>query len=136
VSDELAGAARSFVDAARVAHLGTVTADGEPHVVPVCPVLDLDRIVFSSSYDRKVANIRDNPAVCVAFDECSEDRVNGLRQVIVFGTAYLVESGPEWERDRNLLSEKYPQYPVTSPMELDETVMVEIRPIRVSSSGL
>jgi nitroimidazol reductase NimA-like FMN-containing flavoprotein (pyridoxamine 5'-phosphate oxidase superfamily) len=136
VSDELAGAARAFVDAARVARLGTVTADGGPHVVPVCPVLDLDRIVFSSSYDRKVANIRDNPAVCIAFDEYSEDWVDGLRQVIVFGTAYLVESGPEWERDRNLLNEKFPQYPVTSPMEPDETVMVEIRPVWVSSSGL
>jgi len=136
VSDELTGAARNFVDVARVARLGTVTADREPHVVPVCPVLDLDRIVFSSSYDRKVANIRDNPAVCLAFDDYSEDWVDGLRQVIVFGTAYLVESGPEWERDRNLLNEKFPQYPLTAPMELDEAVMVEIRPVRVSSSGL
>ena len=69
----LGGAQAAFVEAARVARLGTTMLDGTPHVVPVCPVLDLDRIVIASAFDRKVANIRDNPAVCIAFDEYSED---------------------------------------------------------------
>jgi nitroimidazol reductase NimA-like FMN-containing flavoprotein (pyridoxamine 5'-phosphate oxidase superfamily) len=111
--------------------------DGTPHVVPVCPVLDLDRIVIASAFDRKVANIRDNPAVCIAFDDYSEDWEHGLAQVIVYGDAYLVDSGPEFDRDAALLNEKFPQYPAsTSPIEVGTTVIIEIRIVRVSSSGV
>ncbi len=136
VSATLGAAEATFVDAARVARLATSMLDGSPHVVPVCPVLDMDRIVIASAFDRKVANIRDAPAVCIAFDEYSEDWDHGLFQVIVYGEAYLVESGPEFERDANLLNEKFPQYPVsTSPIVEGTTVIIEIRVTRVSSSG-
>ena len=132
----LGGPQAAFVDAAKVARLATTMLDGTPHVVPVCPVLDLDRILIASAYDRKVANIRETPAVCIAFDEYSDDWDHGLFQVIVYGEAYLVESGPEFERDANLLNEKFPQYPVsTYPIEEGTTVIIEIRPTRVSSSG-
>jgi nitroimidazol reductase NimA-like FMN-containing flavoprotein (pyridoxamine 5'-phosphate oxidase superfamily) len=133
----LSGPEATFVDASRVARLGTTMLDGTPHVIPVCPVLDLDRIVIASAFDRKVANIRDNPAVCIAFDEYSEDWDHGLRQVIVFGDAYLVEGGPEFDRDAALLNEKFPQYPVsTDPIQVGTTVIIEIRVVRVSSSGV
>jgi len=132
----LGGAQAAFMERARVARLGTTMLDGTPHVVPVCPVLDLDRIVIASAFDRKVANIRDNPAVCIAFDEYSEDWER-LQQVIVYGDAYLVESGPEFDRDAALLNEKFPQYPVSSsPIEVGSTVIIEIRIDRVSGSGL
>jgi nitroimidazol reductase NimA-like FMN-containing flavoprotein (pyridoxamine 5'-phosphate oxidase superfamily) len=132
----LGGPQAAFVDAARVARLATSMLDGSPHVVPVCPVLDLDRILIASAFDRKVANIRDTPAVCIAFDEYSEDWDHGLLQVIVYGEAYLVESGPEFERDANLLNEKFPQYPAsTYPIEQGTKVIIEIRPTRISSSG-
>ena len=133
----LSGAQAALVERARVARLGTTMLDGTPHVVPVCPVLDLDRIVIASAFDRKVANIRDNPAVCIAFDEYSDDWDHGLFQVIVYGDAYLVEGGPEFDRDAALLNEKFPQYPVSiSPIEVGSTVIIEIRIVRVSSSGL
>jgi nitroimidazol reductase NimA-like FMN-containing flavoprotein (pyridoxamine 5'-phosphate oxidase superfamily) len=133
----LSGPEAAFVDASKVARLGTTMLDGTPHVIPVCPVLDLDRIVIASAFDRKVANIRDSPAVCIAFDEYSDDWDHGLRQVIVFGDAYLVEGGPEFDRDAALLNEKFPQYPVsTSPIEVGTTVIIEIRVVRVSSSGV
>jgi nitroimidazol reductase NimA-like FMN-containing flavoprotein (pyridoxamine 5'-phosphate oxidase superfamily) len=136
VAETLSGPQAAFVDAARVARLATSMLDGTPHVVPVCPVLDLDRILIASAFDRKVANIRGTPAVCIAFDEYSEDWEHGLFQVIVFGEAYLVESGPEFERDANLLNEKFPLYPQSAyPIEEGTTVIIEIRPTRVSSSG-
>jgi nitroimidazol reductase NimA-like FMN-containing flavoprotein (pyridoxamine 5'-phosphate oxidase superfamily) len=135
-AEPLSGPQAAFVDNARVARLATTMLDGTPHVVPVCPVLDMDRILIASAYDRKVANIRETPAVCIAFDEYSEDWDHGLFQVIVYGDAYLVESGPEFERDANLLNEKFPQYPVsTYPIEEGTTVIIEIRPTRISSSG-
>jgi len=130
----LGGPQAAFVDHAKVARLGTTMLDGTPHVVPVCPVLDLDRILIASAFDRKVANIRDNPA---AFDEYSDDWDHGLFQVIVYGDAYLVESGPEFDRDAALLNEKFPQYAVsTYPIEVGSTVIIEIRIVRVSSFGL
>jgi len=135
--DTLSGPEATFVDAAKVARLATTMLDGGPHVVPVCPVLDLDRILIASAFDQKVANIRGTRAVCIAFDEYSDDWDHGLFQVIVFGDAYLVESGPEFERDANLLNEKFPQYPVsTYPIQEGTTVIIEIRVTRVSSSGL
>ena len=50
---------------------------------------------------------------------------------------YLVESGPEFDRDAALLNEKFPQYAVsTYPIEVGSTVIIEIRIVRVSSFGL
>ena len=109
VSSTLSGADAAFVDAAQVARLATSMPDGTPHVVPVCPALDLDRILIASAFDRKVANIRDNPAVCIAFDDYSA----------------------------TLLNEKFPMYPASDfPIVEDTTVIIEIRATRVSSSGL
>ena len=55
----------------------------------------------------------------------------------MYGDAYLVDSGPEFDRDAALLNEKFPQYPAsTSPIEVGTTVIIEIRTVRVSSSGV
>jgi len=133
----LTGPQAAFVDAARVARFATTMPDGSPHVVPVCPALDLDRILIASAFDRKVANIRENAAVCIAFDEYSEDWEHGLFQVIVYGEAYLVDEGPEFERDATLMNEKFPQYPASAyPIQEGSTVIIEVRPTRVSSSGV
>ena len=41
------------------------------------------------------------------------------------------------DRDAALLNEKFPQYPAsTSPIEVGTTVIIEIRTVRVSSSGV
>jgi nitroimidazol reductase NimA-like FMN-containing flavoprotein (pyridoxamine 5'-phosphate oxidase superfamily) len=126
-----------FVERQRVAHLATLLADGTtPHVVPVSPVLDLNRLVFASETPtQKVSNIRGNPAVALCFDEYSEVW-DDLKQVIVYGHAYLIESGFEFTRDRDLLYRKYAQYEIDSPIDESGSVMVEIRVERVSSWGL
>jgi PPOX class probable F420-dependent enzyme len=136
VREQLTGSEAAFLSEARVAHLATLDPGGSPHVVPVCPVLDLDRLVIASAYDRKIANIRGDSAVALCADEYSEDWDGGLRQVIVEGDAYLIETGPEFERDRALLYEKFPQYERVSPIEEGGTVIIEFRVARVSSSGL
>ena len=131
---DLTGAEAQFLSEARVGHLGTVRMGEWPHVVPVCHVLDLDRIVIASSDDRKVSDIRDNASVTYCVDRYSEDWAE-LAQVIVSGEAYLIESGPEWERDRELLYEKFPQYPDVSPIEEGSTLIIEFRIREVTSSG-
>jgi nitroimidazol reductase NimA-like FMN-containing flavoprotein (pyridoxamine 5'-phosphate oxidase superfamily) len=126
-----------FVERQRVAHLATLLADGTtPHVVPVSPVLDLNRLVFASeTQTQKISNIRGNPAVALCFDEYSEVWAS-LKQVLVYGQAYFIESGFEFTRDRDLLYRKYAQYEIDSPIEDSDSIMVEIRIERVSSWGL
>lgn len=130
----LTPAETEFVERQRVAHLATVYADGRPHVVPISPVLDLDRLVFASELNQKVANIRGNPAVAVSFDHYTEVW-GSLQGVVIHGQAYLVDSGFEFRRDRDLLYEKYTQYATDAPIEEGESVVVEVRVDRVVSWG-
>jgi len=80
---DLTGAEAAFLDAARVGHLATIRMGQWPHVVPVCHVLDLDRVVIASAYDRKVSDIKDNASVTFCVDRYSEDWGNELAQVSV-----------------------------------------------------
>jgi nitroimidazol reductase NimA-like FMN-containing flavoprotein (pyridoxamine 5'-phosphate oxidase superfamily) len=131
----LSGAETEFVAAARVGHLATTRRDGTPHVVPISPVLDLDRLVFATEIDTvKVRNIRDNPFVAICFDQYDEDWTL-LKQVLLYGAPYFIETGMEFERDRNLLYEKYPQYETSSPIEEATSLIVEIEIERASTWG-
>jgi PPOX class probable F420-dependent enzyme len=129
-------AERGFVARQRIAHLATTSTDGRPHVVPISPVLDLDRVVFATERaTQKVRNIVHSPAVAICFDEYSEVW-SSLRQVIVHGNAYLIESGFEFRRDRDLLYDKYEQYETDAPITEESTVLVEVRVKRAVSWGL
>jgi nitroimidazol reductase NimA-like FMN-containing flavoprotein (pyridoxamine 5'-phosphate oxidase superfamily) len=132
----LTGAEASFVSSARVGHVGTARAGEWPHVVPVCHVLDGDRIVIASALDRKIADLRENASITYCVDVYSEDWDNGLAQVIMSGEAYLVESGPEWGRDRNLMYEKFSEYERVAPIEPGSTVFIEFKIDLVHSSGV
>ena len=130
----LTPAEATFVGDARVGHLGTQRMGKWPHVVAVCHVLD--RIVIASGYDRKVEDIRENASVTYCVDAYSEDWDNELAQVIVSGEAYLIESGPEFMRDRGLLYEKFPQYERVAPIEEGSSVIIEFRVQQVQSTGV
>ena len=130
------GAESAFVSQARTGALATTYPDGRPHVVPISTVLDLDRLVFATDRDaQKVRNIDADPNVAICFDEYHEDW-SQLRQVVAHGEAYLVDSGPEFERDRALLYEKFPQYESAAPIDEGSSTIVEVRVDRVVSSGL
>jgi nitroimidazol reductase NimA-like FMN-containing flavoprotein (pyridoxamine 5'-phosphate oxidase superfamily) len=130
----LTGPVAEFVSSSRVARLATTYPGGAPHVVPISPVLDLDRIVFASDAgSQKVANIESDDRVALCFDRYAEDW-SSLEQVVVHGEAYVIESGPEWRRDRDLLYEKFPQYPEESPIEEGDTVIIEVRPLRFTTT--
>lgn len=129
------GAAAAFFSEARVVHLATVAPDGSAHVVPVSPVLDLDRVIVASEVSTaKVRNVLANPMVSLCADAYDEDWTK-LRSVILFGEAQVIESGFEWDRDRTLLYQKYPQYPTEAPIEEGTTVMLDVRIDRVVSWG-
>jgi nitroimidazol reductase NimA-like FMN-containing flavoprotein (pyridoxamine 5'-phosphate oxidase superfamily) len=124
----------SFVGTARDCFLATTYEDGRPHVVPISTVLDLDRLIFASRRNtQKIRNIAGNPMVAVCFDEYHEDW-SQLRQVIAHGDAYVLDAGFEFERDRTLIYEKFPQYEGVSPIEEGTSVIVEIRLDRITST--
>ncbi len=134
--EALTGSQVEFIDRQRVAYLATVYADGRPHVVPISPVLDMNRLVFATERDtQKVRNLEGDPHVAIGFDEYSEDW-SQLKQLIAHGEAYFIDSGPEFERDRTLLYERFPQYPTEAPVEEGSAVIVEVRVDRVVSWGL
>ena len=128
---------RGFLHQARVGHLATASADGEPHVVPVCFVFDgaclyspIDakpkRMVASKL--RRLKNLRDNSRVSLVVDHYEEDWER-LRYVLITGRGDILEDGSERERAHALLREKYPQYR-TMP-GFGEGPLVRIVPERV-----
>jgi len=124
----------SFVRWERMGRFASIDADGMPHVVPVCPVLDGDVLVFASDPNVKIRNLRANRRCAVGFVNYVEDW-NLNRQVQVRGTARVVEDGPEWDRAKTLLDAKYPQYEPLFPIVPGESLMVIVEIERVTSEG-
>ncbi len=108
---------RRLVAEARVARLGTIDADGRPHLVPLVFAVEGD-VLYSSIDDkpkrsphvRRLANIRANPdGMTVLIDHYEEDWPR-LWWVRLRGRGRILEDGPERDRGLALLLEKYPQY--------------------------
>jgi PPOX class probable F420-dependent enzyme len=123
---------RRLVGEARVARLATTEADGRPHLVPLCFVLEGD--VLYSAVDRKpkrsirlkrLENVSLHPEVTLLVDHYEEDW-SRLWWVRLRGTAHVLEDGPEHDRALSLLAAKYEQYRAEAPpgpviaVELDE----------------
>jgi PPOX class probable F420-dependent enzyme len=120
----------------RVCRVATASADGAPHLVPVCHVLAGDRIYFGSGNDgRKVVNLRANPRIALTVDLYSEDW-SRLAGVMVLGTATLIARGPRFKMARARLYAKYPQYAREAALATSDSVIVEVTPTRVFTWGL
>lgn len=129
-------AEREFLMFQRVCRLATVGRNGRPHNVPVCPLLDRDRIYFGSAADAvKVQNIQGNRQVALVYDEYTEAWA-GLKGILVWGTARVVDAGPTFRRIRTLLYERYPQYAGYAAIQEKDSAIVEVTPTRTFSWGL
>jgi PPOX class probable F420-dependent enzyme len=120
-------AMRRLATEARVARLGTVTADGRPHLVPCCFALDGD-VLYTGVDDikskttsalRRLDNIRLHPAVTVLIDHYDDDW-STLWWIRLDGHARVVDPGSLEERaGMGLLAEKYEPYrtrPIAGPL--------------------
>ena len=129
-------AEREFLMFQRVCRLATVGKNGRPHNVPVCPVLDRDRIYFGSAADAvKVQNIKGNPHVALVYDEYTEAWA-GLKGVLVWGTARVVDAGPTFRRIQRLLYQRFPQYEGYAAIREKDSAVVEVTLTRTFSWGL
>ncbi|MDA2803677.1 TIGR03668 family PPOX class F420-dependent oxidoreductase [Nocardiopsis suaedae] len=108
-------ARKAFMES-RVARLSTVSADGRPHCVPVTFAVDRDTVVIAVDHKpkstvnvKRLANIRQNPKVCLLVDVYSDDW-SQLWWARADGTAQVVSEGEEREHALDLLEARYAQY--------------------------
>ena len=132
--------AARFVEGARVAHLASTSATGQPHVVPVCFVLVKGRIYIGldakpKSVDplrlRRVRNILQNPRVSFLVDRYCEDWTK-LGYVMVTGEAELCSCEAERRAAVAALRSRYAQY---HEMLHDDAPVLRITPKRASTWG-
>ncbi len=107
---------RDLLAEARIGHLATVGADGDPHVVPVCFVLEGETVYWAVDHKpkasrrlRRLANLRARPVAELVVDHYAEDWAE-LWWVRVHADAAILEPGPEAEHALDLLAAKYAQY--------------------------
>ena len=127
----LSPSALRFARAARVAHLATADAKGQPLVIPICFAFDGKE--FFSPIDEKpkkispkklkrLRNVAENSKVSLIIDRYNENWQR-LAYILIRGTAKVMLRGERHRRGVQLLRRKYPQY---RKMALDERPMILI----------
>jgi PPOX class probable F420-dependent enzyme len=134
----LSEAELAFIEARRTAHLATADAAGFPHVVPVCFSfsdacfwIPVDEKPKATLRLKRLRNIEENPEVALVFDRYDEDWER-LGYVMVWGTASIVEGGPEHAGALAALRARYPQY---RTMRLEARPAIRIEPRRAARWG-
>lgn len=108
--EPLPEALREFIAGARSCRIATVRPDGEPHVIPVCPVFAGESTLYvdiGPKYPTARAIVA-NDRVAVLIDEYDDDW-SKLRAVLLKCRAQEV-AGEEKERAWSMIREKFPQY--------------------------
>ena len=113
--------ARARFAAARIARLATADASGRPHLVPIAFALAGETIYSAvdakpkrTTALRRLANVRENPAVSLLVDHWEEDDWAALWWVRADGRGRVLEPvDPEARRAIDLLADRYPRQRAT-----------------------
>lgn len=133
---KLKKAEEAFLQHSRVCRVATVNARGMPHVVPVCPLWERNRLYFGTERDsKKIRNLRQNGQIALVVDDYSEAWAY-LRGLLLHGKAEVLGHGAEFRRIRKLLYRKFPQYEAEAPLEDGEAAIVRVTPQKAVSWGL
>jgi coenzyme F420-0:L-glutamate ligase/coenzyme F420-1:gamma-L-glutamate ligase len=130
----------AFLRAARIAHLATADAGGQPLVIPICFAFDGKE--FFSPIDEKpkqisphklkrLRNIAENPKVSLIIDRYDEDWQR-LAYALITGRAKILLRGMRHSRAVLLLRKKYSQY---ERMAINDRPIIVISPIRMKTWG-
>ncbi len=112
-----AAESRARFASARVARLATADRVGHPHLVPIVFAVEGDRVYSvvdtkpkRTTTLRRLANVRQNPAVALLVDHYDDADWNELWWVRADGAARVLEPADrEAQRAISLLRERYPQ---------------------------
>ncbi|HVB21643.1 MAG TPA: TIGR03668 family PPOX class F420-dependent oxidoreductase [Ktedonobacteraceae bacterium] len=131
----------AFVLAQRVAHLATASAEGSPHVIPVCYAFDGQRFYtpldekpkrVTGNQLRRVRNIEARHEASLVIDQYDDDWTR-LGYVLIHGRAdLLAPEEPTHAQALGLLRKRYVQY---LSMALERYPVIVITPDRVTSWG-
>jgi len=113
---------RRRVEQARVGRLATITSAGDPHIVPVCFAVDVDRIVTAvddkpktTTALRRLDNVRAHGRASLLVDFWSEDWT-ALWWIRVDGSARVLDDGADLDAAIGTLERKYrDQYGIHPP---------------------
>jgi PPOX class probable F420-dependent enzyme len=115
------GQARERLAAARVARLATVSASGQPHLIPVTFAVDGDTIYTAVDHKpktttrlRRLANIAANPQVTLLADHYADDW-DQLWWARADGHAAVLTAPEDIASPVALLAARYLQYQATPP---------------------
>jgi coenzyme F420-0:L-glutamate ligase / coenzyme F420-1:gamma-L-glutamate ligase len=131
---------QAFVEAHRVARLGTVDDARRPLVLPICYIVAGETLYSPTDAKpkrvpvqrlKRLKNIQDNPHVALVIDDYSDDWTQ-LAYVILHGRAEILTGGSPFERAVAALREKYPQY---HHMAIQENPMIAVHLTRAVSWG-
>ncbi|MEC8921625.1 MAG: TIGR03668 family PPOX class F420-dependent oxidoreductase [Actinomycetota bacterium] len=107
---------------ARVLTLATIRTDGRVDLVPITFAFDDQVIVTAIDHKKKstielkrLDNIRQFPEVTLLADHYDDQNWQRLWWVRIRGRAKVHQTGSEYERALDLLSDRYPQYAKTRP---------------------
>ncbi len=113
--------ARQRLAGARVARLATVSAEGQPHLVPVTFAIDGDSIYIAIDHKpktttrlKRLANITANPRVTLLADHYDDDWTQ-LWWSRADGHATVLSPGQATEAPVARLAARYSQYQDTPP---------------------
>jgi PPOX class probable F420-dependent enzyme len=113
--------ARERLVTARVARLATVSADGQPHLVPVTFAADGDAVYIAIDHKpksttrlKRLANIAANPRVTLLADHYADDWTQ-LWWSRADGHATVLTDPADTRAPIALLVARYPQYQATPP---------------------
>jgi nitroimidazol reductase NimA-like FMN-containing flavoprotein (pyridoxamine 5'-phosphate oxidase superfamily) len=124
-----------FIKSQGVARLATVNADGVPHNVTVCTVLDRGLLYVGTEKEAvKVKNIGANSWAALVFDKYT-DSWKGLRGVMLQCRCRLVDE-KEFKRIRRKLYMQYPKYESDAALDPQDSVIIEFSPEKKFSWGL
>jgi PPOX class probable F420-dependent enzyme len=106
MADEMTPQARRafLVSGTRTAIVATTRADGRPHAVPVCFVLDDDDVLFlTNDVTAKGRDLQRDPRVTLVVD----DETPPFAFVMIEGTAQLSRSPDDIDRVAPAIAERY-----------------------------
>ena len=123
-----------FTDSCRVAHLGTIAADGRTHIVPVCFaqveaefVIAIDGKPKSGGKLARIANIERDPRCSLLWDRY-DDNWTQLAWVRADGEARVLQRGAEMPEALAALRSRYGQY---EEMQLEERPLIVFLPSKI-----
>ena len=134
VSMKLTKDETEFIKSQNVGRVSTVSKDGIPHNVPVCPILDAGNVYFATENTAtKLKNIKANPHVAIVFDVYSNSWKN-LRGILMQCKGRVVDRA-EFNKIRRKLYAKYPHYKTDAPLEPEDSIIIKLAPSKKFSWG-